>query len=127
MAEIIATIVKGHQEGSFLLWAHEEKHLFVKKGTPTKNGDIDWICYQTILCQQNPNEIPCTSRLKRSTNGVCIRKSIPHTAHNNHALIYNDLISRQQIVGDCLEFNKLCKGLAMKIPVNDFFTRELAK
>lgn len=127
MAEIVAIIIEGHQQGSFLLWAPEEKHLFVKKGTPTKNGDIDWICYQTILCQHDSNETKCTSRLKRAANGVCFRKSLPHKSHKDHTLIYNDLMTKQKIVGDCVQFNKLCEGLAMKVPVNDFFTRELTK
>lgn len=126
MGEIVATIIEGHQKGSLLLWAPEEKHLFVRKGTPTKSGDIDWICYQTILRQQDPNETECTSRLKRTTNGICFRNFLTHTAHKNHEIIYKDLMSKHKIVSDSVQFDKLCEGLAMKVPVNDFFTRELA-
>lgn len=127
MAEIPHTIVKGHQQNSLLLWAPEEKHLFVKKGTPNRKGDLDWICYQTILCEKDTNETKCTSRIKRKTNGKSFRKSLPHTQHKNHDLIYKDLQSRNGIIDDCIAFSELCDNLALKVPVNDFFTRALSK
>lgn len=127
MTDIPHTLIKGKKQDSLLLWASEEKHLYVKKGTPNKNGDVDWICYQTILCENDSREIKCTSRLKRCGNGRCFRKSLPHTKHKNHWLIYEDLLSRNKIIDDCIKFSEICDGLAQKVPVNDFFTREISK
>lgn len=127
MAELSHTIIKGHKQNSLLLWAPGEKHLFVKKGTPTKKGFVDWICYQTILCESDINEPNCTARVKRNANNKCFRKSISHTQHKDHFSIYKDLQSRNEIIDDCVAFSDLCDGLAMKIPVDDFFTRSLSK
>lgn len=127
MAEIPHTLIKGKKQDSSLLWASEEKHLYVKKGTPNKKGDVDWICYQTILCEHDPKGIKCTSRLKRLADGQCFRKSLPHSKHKNHSLIYEDLKSRNKIIDDCIQFSELCDGLSLKVPVSDFFTLAMSK
>lgn len=126
MAEVKGHIIKGHKQNSLLLWTPEEKHLFVKKGSPNKKGEVDYICYQTVLIESDESQMKCTARVKKKGNKY-FKKSLPHTKHANHEDIYRDLLSRNEIIDDSIAFSNLCNGLSMKVPVSDFFTRALSK
>lgn len=127
MEQVSVEIIPSSRSDGCLMWAASEKHLYFKKSTQ-KNGKEDWICYQEMLSKTQKNAVRCTSRLSvdRSTL-IATRKKIPHSHHENHELLYKDLLSRTNIVNDCVQLKKLCEGLSMNIRAHDVFTRELAK
>lgn len=127
MADISYEIIQGHRSDSWLLWSPQEKLLYSKKRVGS-NGMEDWICYQDMIRKKQPDATSCTCRLLVDrSKPTCSRKSIEHTSHMNHQLIYDDLMSRNKIIKDCSDFNALTKGLSLQVPAQDFFTRELAK
>lgn len=114
--------VMGHRRNAQLLWVPTKKHIYVKK-------EGEWICYQTILLKSDSNAIKCTSRVQTISDSLCIQKNVfvPHTNHEDHEKIYNDLISRNKIIDQCVEMKNLSDGLTISIPSKDIFTRKMAR
>lgn len=135
MANVAHQLIMGHRLDGTLLWAPDEKHLYFKKKS-LKNGNEDWICYQEMLLKQKGKPqgehtsdlTKCTSRILRNPAiQTCQRKKVAHTDHENHEKIYKDLVSRHNIYRDTVRLRDATAGLSMNVPVNDIFTRELAK
>lgn len=127
MESVSVEIISSSRSDGFLLWSAKEKHLYYKKQTH-KNGKEDWICYQGMIIKTQKTAMQCTSRLLVDrSNLTAFRKRILHSDHENHLLIYKDLLTRTKIVTDCVQLKQLCEGLSMDIRANDIFTRELAK
>lgn len=118
-------IIPGHRRDAQLLWSPDEKYLYFRK--KIDNGMEDWGCYQEMLRKKNPGATSCSARLSVDrSRPTCSSKSMAHSAHNNHELIYMDLISRNKIVDDCINLKNAVEGLSIDVPVADIFTRELA-
>lgn len=121
-------IIPGHRRGSSLLYSANDKYLYVKKKVHNSTGKEDWICYQEILCKTNPLATPCTKRILYDPKTTsCTDKQIVHSIHPNHELIANDLITRNEIVDNCVAMRDMCQDLSIKVPTGEIFTRELAK
>lgn len=120
--------IRGKRRDSWLLWALEEKHLYVKHRVNGSQNE-DWICYQNILCKTNKNAVKCTSAVQIGSNKICRPKNgqNPHTKHANHQLIHDDLVSLNNIKDDCIAAKKSSSGLSTDISASDIFTREIAK
>lgn len=120
-------IIPGHRAGGVLLWSPDEKLLYFKKKTAA-NGKEDWICYQEMIRKTDKTAVECTCRLsvERATLKY-FRKKVAHATHENHELIYDDLIACHKIVKDCADLKVMCEGLSIDVPASDIFTRELAK
>lgn len=127
-------LITSHRLDSELLWVPGEKHLYFMKDT-LKSGKEDWICYQEMLCKKKcqpsegePFDLTHVHRVFRDpTTQTCTRKRVEHTHHENHELIYDDLMSRHEIYSDALRFRDAAEGLSVKVPVTKIVTRTLAK
>lgn len=127
-------IITSHRTDGVLLWAPDEKHLFFKKKTH-KSGLEDWICYQEMIQKKKSNSVgkafdqtKCTSRLLRDPIAkTCTRKQIAHTDHEDHDLIYKDLMSMDEIKDTVDRIRDVTEGLSVNVPMSHVFTRTLAK
>lgn len=95
-----------------------------------KSG-TDYVCYQTILRKNTKNNAKeeiraCTSRVKIGKHGECKSKTIPHSIHANHELIFKDFKSKNNIIDDVVTLSKQLKNLSTQVSTLDVFTRELA-
>lgn len=127
MEKIAVEKIQSSRSDGVLLWASEEKHVYVKKSTSPVTGLEDWICYQTIIRKTHPDAPECTSRvLVDPENMTAVRKRVNHTNHQNHELIFKDLASRNKIINDCVQLKEMCDGLSIDVRASDVFTREMA-
>lgn len=124
MNQLTYVMVKGHRSDSALLFVPQEQHLYVKKCE--RFNKTEYICYQTILCKSSSIPEKCTSRVQIK-NGICTRKRNGHTTHDNHKIIYNDLITRHKINDACIALKDMSKDLCISVPDRKIFTRELAR
>lgn len=129
MAQLIYNKIRGKRRNASLLWIPQDKYLYVRHREHTdKSKGEDWICYQTILHKKDKSVVNCSSAVNIK-NEMCTRKNVqnPHTNHNNHQIIYNDLITLNNIKDNCIAAKQLGEGLSMNISTCDIFTREIAK
>lgn len=119
--------IRGHRTDSTLYWIPEEKFLYVKK--EERGNKIECICYQTVLTNSNRkvDRKKCTARRFINSKGQISKSAISHTNHDNHELIYKDLITRKSIVDTCVGVQNLLGDISVKVSVGDIFTREIAK
>lgn len=93
-------------------------------------GGTDYICYQTIMrknMRANVHEMECTARVQIDEHGNCRSKSIPHTKHNDHENLYEDLKSKNNFIDDVIAMSEMLVDLPTEVSSRDIFTRELAK
>lgn len=96
-------IIQGIREGSQLLHVLPEDMLYVLKCA--RNGDKEWICYQTILSapkkNKNCDEMTCTARIKQFQDGTFERMGKSHTDHDHHERIRRDMEKRNNMKTAC--------------------------
>lgn len=122
-------LIRGLRRDSKIIWVPTDKCLYVRK--ESRRGCDEYICYQTILGdakKKNILNIPmCTCRVKIDiATGKLLPRKKSHTAHNDHELLYKDMKSKNKITDDVIAISEACKGLSIKVPINDIFTREIA-
>lgn len=104
--------VQGFRRTSNLVWLPIEKLLYAKHDN--RNGKAEFVCYQKVL-QNNKNQnnkkkrknntenkeneeiLKCTAKVLIDSDGRCVRNKIAHTCHDNHELIYKDMISKNKV------------------------------
>lgn len=133
---------------SKLLWVPQEKFLYVKK--VTRNDNIEFICYQSILkkrkvrtdiriyyskqifiyfiqsLKNTEDFLKCTARVILHPDGKLIKNSIEHTPHGSHEFEYHDILTASQIKSKCHTAKVLFPDSAHKISAKSIFFRELA-
>lgn len=144
--------IEGLRRNAKVVWVPRERHLYVRN--VKRGGNIEYICYQKVLCNQNITErkdknnndesigkherkkkknnkreivLKCNARVIVDGNEKYTRNKIEHTFHENHEHIYKDMVSKNKIIDRCVAHKKVTEGLAVKVPTHDFFTLELAK
>lgn len=121
-------LVAGHRSDSTLLYVPSTKLLYVKKCE--RNDKKSYICYQTIINaskNQNGNYIKCTAGVTVDENGVCTPNKIPHSVHDHHEVIYQDLDTLNEVKGKCRYLAANFPGSSNAISENEIFTLEMAK
>lgn len=122
-------IIQGIKEGSQLLHVLPEDMLYVKK--VERNGDVEWICYQTILCKPKKNKkeqsVMCTARIKQRRDGTFERMGKPHTNHTDHESIRRDMKKRNNMKTACRRIQQQHPEEAHKISERHIFQREIAQ
>lgn len=122
-------IIQGIREGSQLLHVLPEDMLYVKKCV--RNGETEWICYQTRLSAPKKNkdrhEKNCTARIKQCLDGTFKRMNVSHTKHNDHGYIRNDMRKRNNMKAACKTLKYQHQEEAHKISVKHIFHREISK
>lgn len=122
-------VIRGLRRDSQIVWVPAHKCLYVKK--ESRGGFHEYICYQTILCDPKKKDvasvIPCTCRIKIDiSTGNLLPSKKQHSSHANHELLFKDMNSKNKITDDVVAITEACKGLAVHVPINDIFTREIA-
>lgn len=76
---------------------------------------------------EEKKEIICTARLYYGINGTFVRNKVEHTSHDNHEFLRNEIVTKNNIIDRCTEFQKVAEGLPIRVPANDIFTLEVSK
>lgn len=128
MSNLPYQIIYGNRRDARLLWSPKEQMLYYRKRV-LRSGNEDWVCYQEILRRNKTKDVvACSCALSVNPNrATCSRKSFIYSNHDNHASIFKDIVSRNNMVEDCILLKKATEGLSIKVPVGEIFTRELAK
>lgn len=121
-------IVNGKREGSELLYAIEEKILYLKK---IKRGqNTIFRCYQRVLSKSkeanDKDGTICNGEVTVDEDGICYRRT-PHSQHEHHEHIMNDLESFNTMKKDCRYLNEKYGVVANKISEQDVFCAEMKK
>lgn len=129
MSDVSYEIVRGLRRDSQLIWVPNDGCLFVKK--ESRRGFDEYVCYQTIIGdpkkKKSENFKPCTCRIKIDIETKIVApRGKGHSEHENHVILYKDMQSKNKIVDDCIAISEACKGLSIKVPTNDIFTREIS-
>lgn len=130
------SIINGNREGCKLLWVPQEKYLYVKKCE--RSGKKTYICYNTILSSEKKKDrkenevnlekhIKCTARVTIGENGQCNRNKIAHEPHENHQIIYEDSMLRNNIKKKCLFLRQEFPESSHKISEKEIFFGEICK
>lgn len=117
-------VIKGFHSG-MLLYVPSEKHLYVRKSS--RNGTVYLTCYDTIISKNDiNNEVFCSARCHLQQN-TCVRTEAPHTNHENHEMIYKDLVSLNAMKDTCRLLAEWFPISAKNIPIKEIFLMEMAK
>lgn len=121
--------VRGFRRDSELIWVPAHKFLYVKN--VTRRGFEEFVCYQTVICdpkKKHNNGDRCTRRVKINleTKKMVCKDMMPHD-HPSHETLFKDMQSKNKITDDCIAIGQTFKGLAIKVPISDIFTREMSK
>lgn len=121
--------IRGNRIDTCLYWIPQERYLHVKK--EERGGKIECICYQTVLANRKNKDaaqiLNCTARRLIDSENQVSSNGVPHSNHGDHQIIYNNLITRKNIVDTCIGVKNLLGDMPVKVSVGDVFTRELAK
>lgn len=98
-----------------------------KKHNKSKVGKSEKLDKERKENKEEMKVLNCTARVKIDKKGNCTRNNVPHSRHDNHENIYNEMVTKNGIIDKCVEFKKVAKGLSIKVPANDIFTLELSK
>lgn len=138
-------------KGSKLVYT--DKHLYnLKCNRP--NGNVEYICYQTILCKQMKKEKTqsigsqsegmkqlemklakqdtgcqpnCSARVIIKPDKTLSRNKIHHTNHDNHEVIVSDLESIDEMEKVCTFMRENIPLSAHKVSPKDIFLQVMAK
>lgn len=124
MAEVPFIMVKGHRRNALLLFAYEDRHLYVRKYR--RNGKEEFVCYQSILRKSDTCAKACAAGVIFQ-NSICSRKKIKHSRHEHHQSIYDDLVTRSRIIDRCISLKDAREGLVFSVPAQDIFTLEMSQ
>lgn len=124
MTSVAFELIRGHRIDSTLLWIPAEQHVYYKKCT--RNGKVEYECYQTIL-RKRDHEVPYCTAGAAIEDGVCTLKLKGHTAHPNHRQIVNNLNARNNVLDRCVAMKEITKDLCVNVPAQNIFTMEMSK
>lgn len=116
--------VTGYHGGT-IYYSTEEKHLYVKRGKTRKGGEAYLACYDTIL--DKPNSQCPAKRVYTKVNGHSRSTNPLHSNHENHEIIYKDLISINNVKNHCRYLAENFPTSAHKVSIKEIFLLEMAK
>lgn len=117
-------LIQGFQSGT-LFYVPSEKHLYVRKSS--RNDNVYLACYDTIISKnEKNNNVSCSARCHVKQN-ICVRTDTPHSVHDDHEIIYNDLISLNAMKNSCRLLAENFPISAKKIPIKEIFLMEMSK
>lgn len=111
--------------GGTLYYVPSEKHLYVRKSY--RKGSMYLVCYDTIRSKNEDNNVTiCHARCVAHAE-KCVKTGTPHGNHEDHEIIYKDLISLNAMKDNCRLLAERFPISAKKIPVEEIFLMEMAK
>lgn len=119
--------IKGWNGGT-VYYAPDEKHLYCRKDG--YKGTSYLVCYEAVASKgkKKRDKIQCPARrhLDEKTGKVSCTQS-QHGNHENHEIMYRDLISLNAMKDRCRYLAENFPGCAHRISVKGIFLRELSK
>lgn len=119
--------VKGWS-GGLVYYAPDEEHLYCRKDG--YNGTKYLVCYETVASRSKKNKksVKCPARRhldEKSGKSSCTLSQ--HSSHDNHEVIYRDLVSLNAMKDRCRYLAENFPGCAHRISVKGIFLKELSK